>query len=48
MQLQLIRLLFDMSRFLDPQPDRITKKFREFLGGNSSSYLGYLSDRCMI
>ena len=29
-------------------PDCITKKFREFLGGNSSSYLGYLSDKCMI
>ena len=48
MQLQLTRLLFDMSRFLDPQPDHITKKVQEFLGGNSSFYLGYLSDRCMI
>jgi hypothetical protein len=36
-----------MSRFLDPQPDLITKKFREFLG-EFKYHLGYLSNRHMI
>jgi len=33
---------------VSPTTNCITRKFREFIGGNSSSYLGYLSDRCMM
>ena len=41
--------LITLSRFLDPQPDNIIKKvFWKFLGGNSSSYLGSSSDRCIM
>ena len=33
---------------VSPTPYCITREFREFIGGNSSSYLGYLADRFVM